>query len=167
MEAFTEKQSFIKSWWPLSFVFFIMAVIVPVINHHNEQLSIPDIIFPVFVLLCVGIIFFFFNLSSRIDETAISVKFGLFQRSYKAFKWDSIKAVQVKKYNPIMDYGGWGYRGLWRKNRAYSVSGNMGLQITFHDDSVVLVGTKEPDKMKNYLLYLKTKYQIAALAAFN
>lgn len=167
MEAFTEKQSFIKSWWPLSIAFFMMAAIVPVVNYNNGQLSVPDMIFPVFVLLSGGIIFFFFTLSSRIDEKAVSVKFGLFQRSYKVFKWEDIKTIEVRKYNPIMEYGGWGYKGLWKKNRAYSVSGNMGLQITFHNNARVLIGTKEPDKMKNYLLYLKTKYQIAALAAFN
>jgi len=30
-----------------------------------------------------------------------------------------------------------------------------------------MIGTKESEKMKNYLLYLKGKYQIAALAAIN
>ncbi|MES2382657.1 MAG: hypothetical protein V4538_16530 [Bacteroidota bacterium] len=167
MEAFTEKQSFIKSWWPLSIAFFIMAAIVPLLNYNNGQLSVPDMMFPVFVLLSSGIFVFFFTLSSRVDETAVFVKFGLFQRSYKVFKWEDIKTVEVRKYNPIMEYGGWGYKGLWKKNRAYSVSGNMGLQITFHNNSKVLIGTKEPDKMKTYLSYLKEKYQIAALGAIN
>ncbi len=165
MEAFTENQNFIKSWWLLMLIIFTLSVAAPIFINTSTSGTLEDLIYPFIIVFSVIILFFFLTLQSRIDEKYISVKFSVFHRNFKEFKWENIKTVEVKKYNPIWEYGGWGYRGWNKRNRAFSVSGNMGLQITLNNGNVVMIGTKEPDKMKNYLLYLKSKYKIAALAA--
>lgn len=64
-----------------------------------------------------------------------------------------------------MEYGGWGYRRrFYRKKRAYSISGNMGIELTLANGQTVMIGTRQPEKMQQYLDYLKQKYQISALA---
>lgn len=55
--------------------------------------------------------------------------------------WNEIASVEARKYRPILEYGGWGLRGLG-KNRAYNVSGTEGLQLVFKDGRRVLVGSR-------------------------
>jgi hypothetical protein len=164
MEAFSEEQNFIKNWWMLMLAILVLSG-APIYASSNQP--IDELIFPLIIMVIVIVFFYFLSLHSRIDDKGISVKFGFFQRHFKEYKWENIKSVEIRKYNPIWEYGGWGYRGWNRRNRAFSVSGNIGLQITLNDGNVVMVGTKESEKMKTYLLYLKGKYQIAALAAIN
>jgi hypothetical protein len=53
----------------------------------------------------------------------------------------------------LKEYGGWGIR-MGRNNKAYNVSGNIGIQIIFNDESKLLIGTNEPEEIANVLLRL-------------
>ena len=48
----------------------------------------------------------------------------------------------VRKYSPLREYGGWGVRGSFGKNKAYNVKGNQGIQIELKKGGKVLVGTQ-------------------------
>lgn len=54
---------------------------------------------------------------------------------------------EIRKYNAIRDYGGWGVKRKLRWGRAYNVSGNIGLQIYLNNGKKVLFGTQKPQAM--------------------
>ena len=85
-------------------------------------------------------------LITRIEEDGIYIKFTYFHKDFKFYPWDTIRYCEVKKYNPTMDYGGWGI-----KPGAYNVSGNMGMLIQFTRRDNLMIGTNNPDELKKTL----------------
>ncbi len=85
-----------------------------------------------------------------IKTDGIYVKFFPFHMSFRHYPWDQIHKSYVRKYNPILEYGGWGLRGLG-KNRALNVSGNQGLQLELEGNKRLLIGTRKPDELNNII----------------
>jgi hypothetical protein len=100
-------------------------------------------ILPVVVLL----LFRFLKLETIIDDEGVKCRFKPFQRKFKTFSSRDIVKFEVKKYNPILDYGGWGIR-YGRKGSAYNVRGNMGLHLELRNKKNFLIGTQTPDSLK-------------------
>jgi hypothetical protein len=53
-----------------------------------------------------------------------------------------IESFEVRTYRPVTEYGGWGIKGSSR-NKAYNISGNVGLQLKLKNGRRVLFGTQE------------------------
>lgn len=103
-----------------------------------------------FVFLIWGVVFFLFEktkLITAIYEKEIRLRFPPFFFKEKIIPLQMIKKMEVRKYNPITEFGGWGLRyGL--RGKAYNVKGNMGLQIQFINSKKLLIGTQKPDQVK-------------------
>ena len=107
----------------------------------------------VFLLSLIIIIFFLIiRLETIIKEDGIYVRFYPFHSHYRIYTWDSISQAYVREYKPIAEYGGWGMRmGLFGSGPAFNISGNKGIQLVFHDNSKLLIGTQRPDEMTEVL----------------
>lgn len=105
------------------------------------------------ILLSVGIpIFLSMNqLTLEIDEKFIYVKFRPYFNQFKSFSHADLQQVYVRKYKPIMEYGGWGIRIGLKKNKAYNISGSWGMQLVFADGSKLLIGTRKPKELEEAL----------------
>lgn len=99
-------------------------------------------------LITVGTLIstFFMSLNTKIDKEAIYVKFAPFESEWKSYPWATIKKCELKTYDPIKDYGGWGIR-----DGAYNASGDQGLLLTFNDGSQLMIGTQNPEGIKKVL----------------
>lgn len=95
------------------------------------------------------------KLDTYIDKTGVYVRFLPFQRKYKFFDWKSVASYEVRKYNPSLEFGGWGYRYRSGKKIAYSMRGRIGLQLTFLDGKKVMIGTQKSEEMFDFLKRLK------------
>lgn len=96
------------------------------------------------LMVVVNIALFYLSwrggLVTEILPDGIAVQFnGLTKRHY--YPWEEIAEIEARRYHPIREYGGWGIRGLG-KNRAYNVSGNEGLQLTFTNGKRLLLGSQ-------------------------
>lgn len=60
----------------------------------------------------------------------------------RCIKKEEIAGFEVHTYHPVSEYGGWGIRGS-RKNKAYNISGNVGVQLVLKNGRKVLFGTQE------------------------
>jgi hypothetical protein len=102
------------------------------------------------VFLIWGLVFFLFEktkLITAIYKKEIRLRFPPFFYKEKTIPIKLIQKMEVRKYNPITEYGGWGLRyGL--RGKAYNVKGNMGLQIQFINGKKLLIGTQKPDQAK-------------------
>jgi len=111
---------------------------------------------PFFIMTpLIPLIFSFVKLDTEIDEHGINIKYSYFYKRRVLF--NDIAAAYVRKYRPIVEYGGWGIKGWKKSNRAYNVRGNKGLQLELLDSDRVLIGTQKPDELAEIIEKIKNK----------
>ena len=158
MRVFKETQRFNQWWMRLVVVAGIIICgfsIGSVFNLIEEDPLKFWIVF-VFSLVTIAVLvalLFFVKLETKIDEQGIHYKFWPFNRKEKNLKWAEIRTCHVRKYSPLTEYGGWGYRaGIFRSNNgALNVKGNKGIQIKFNNGKQLLVGTQRENEASRVL----------------
>jgi len=93
------------------------------------------------------------RLYTNIDVNGISYQFYPFQLKYRNIFWEDLSQCYVRKYNPICEYGGWGFKA-WISGQAVNIKGNDGLQLVHKDGKKLLIGTSKPDELKSALISL-------------
>lgn len=117
---------------------------------------ISTVVFIVIIFIIVDI----HKLEIQVDEGGIRYKFFPYFRSFRTVHKEQIKEIYVRKYRPIMEYGGWGYRLGFARGRAYNIRGRWGLQLTFKDGKKLLLGTQKPIELDKVIDQVKTKWGI-------
>lgn len=135
----------------------ICAIVVQVVmgrpfgNHPA-----PD--FVLYLVLIIGLftswLVFRFKLLLQVDKEGIHYAFKPLHRKNELLKWEEIDKCYVRKYKPMREYGGWGWRYGCRGGRAFNMSGNMGLQIETKDGKKILIGTRRPDELQKVIMEL-------------
>lgn len=154
---FQEKQKFTQWWlWLLLIIiaFFILKPIYTAIveneNWTTAQWASLGIIILVMSLL------FSTSLETQIKEEGVYVRFFPFIVKPKFIPWSELSSVFVRKYSPLWEYGGWG----WRRNikgTAYNIKGNQGLQLVFKNKTALLIGTQKPEELKVVLRKMRER----------
>lgn len=154
---FKEEQQFRQWWW----IVIILGATIPamVMNIYAlyqqtvRGIQVGDspapnvVLIGGFVFLSVMIWgYFSLKLEVWIDQEGIHYRFFPLIFKNKLISKAEIQRFEIRKYKPILEYGGWGVRrGFGRKwQRAYNVSGNVGLQIYLTNGKKVLFGTQKP-----------------------
>lgn len=156
MNTFKEVQRF-DQWWLRVLLIVILAIAISplVMDWDNLTLSrfeIASVILSILVILGLFLGFWYvFKLETYIDNKGISYRFFPFHIKPRLKSWDEIKSATVRKYNPILEYGGWGYRISFTKKKALNTKGNKGVQLFFKNGNELLLGTQHPDKIKEIL----------------
>lgn len=114
----------------------------PMSNVGLIILSVLMVAFTVFVLSV--------RLETQILGDHIAYKLSPFHLKTRIVKFDELRSIGVRKYNPILEYGGWGLRGFG-KNVAYNISGSQGIQLELKSGHRILLGTKNPDAVQEAL----------------
>ena len=108
------------------------------------------------VLALVTVISFFmysFRLDTSILKDGIYYRFLPFQKKFKKIEWQSISKAYVRRYRPLIEYGGWGIR-FGPLGTAYNISGNKGLQLVLNSGKKFLLGTQKPEELERVLSHL-------------
>lgn len=150
---FYEVQRFNQWWfwliWILVFAIMISAIIF---SSDNEKTSYVGII----LVLIIALAMFIVRLKTIINEDGVYIRYFPFHLKYKRFLWDEIEEVYIRKYRPMLEFGGWGVRlGIGRKNIAYNLRGNIGLQLVLKNGKKVLIGTMQADAMQQIISKIK------------
>ena len=82
------------------------------------------------------------KLEVSIDHAGIHFRFPPLIRKTRTISREEIHRFEIRKYKPIVDYGGWGIKKRFKWGKAYNVSGNIGLQIYLKNGRKVLFGTQ-------------------------
>jgi len=103
-------------------------------------------------LLVLGGVFIFIlsgNLITEIWTDGIRYKFPPLLRKQRHIPLSEIVSAEVAKYNPIGEFGGWGWRKkVLKRKTAYNISGSMGVRVLKKDGSMVLFGTVHKEEMQ-------------------
>ena len=156
---FRETQRFNQPWiWALNLIMvgiFAYLIVSQLILHRPVGTHpAPDYLLFLFALIPIGLIllFYFIRLEVEIRRDGIYFRFPPFIPKTRLYRWEDIKQCYLRKYNPIMEYGGWGYRvGGKKSGIAFNVSGNMGVQIELKNGKKILLGTRKPKEAEEAL----------------
>ena len=100
-----------------------------------------------FLIIGVGLPLVTLSLRLILEVTAgqVTVRFAPITR--RMIPIAEIEAVEARTYDPIKEYGGWGIKGWSRRNMAYNMSGNQGVELTLRDGRQVMLGSQRADEL--------------------
>ena len=113
-------------------------------------------------LLIVTVIIFLFSFSltvscklvTIINDKGVFFRYYPFHWRFKYIDWKTIDKLSVVRYNPLLEYGGWGFRKKRRGAFAYTIKGRMGLLIDQKNSKSILIGTQRSESLKDILTKL-------------
>ncbi len=137
----------------------VVAIILGLINLNKGKGDwMGLIVISVIIVLSIFLLILSF-LYVRIEKESIIVRFVPFHLKPKVYLWADIESLELRKYKPLREFGGWGIKGT-KNNKAFNVSGDIGLQITFKSGKKLLIGTAEPQKLELALLEIREKMNL-------
>ncbi len=86
------------------------------------------------------------RLVTHVGPRRLTVRFVPFHWRPKNIDLSDVVSVESVTYSALREYGGYGVR-LARHGRAYNVSGNRGVRITFCSGRHLLIGSQRPDEL--------------------
>ncbi|EAQ48005.1 hypothetical protein [Leeuwenhoekiella blandensis] len=156
MKTFKEIQRFDQWWLRLLLVVILAIAVSPIVLEWDtldlSRYELASVILSILVVLALFLGFWYiFKLETTIDEKGITYRFVPFHIKSRFKSWQEIKSASIRKYHPIREYGGWGYRISFTKRKALTTKGKKGLQLVFQDGNELLLGTQHPEKIAQLL----------------
>ena len=128
------------------------SVIMAFMNDQSEGLSKDAYVVIVMGVVPLALLIYVFSVSNCLPmliRMEYIIKFTLLQRKFKTIKADEIASYEIRKYNALLEYGGYGIRlGRGARGKAFNVGGNMGMQFTFKNGKKFLLGTHQEEAFK-------------------
>lgn len=161
---YSEEQSFRQSVIPWIMLVSVLFVLIGFgfsfyqqlylgKPYGNEPMTNNGLIWSSIISFVVMSAAFLFILSGRlvteIWTDGIRYKFPPLIRKMRFIPIEEISKVEVSKYRPLIEFGGWGWRRrLLLRKTAYNVRGRIGVRVTLKKGSQILFGTQQQDEMK-------------------
>ena len=152
IDRFREEQAF-RQWWVMLLIGFVAAlqwwgfIQQIVLGKPWGSNPAPDwMMVLLWLLIGIGLPVFFvcLKLIVTVTDEAIDVHYRPLTR--RTIQIADVALVRARTYSPLREYGGWGIRGMG-SNRAYSVSGDRGVELTLVDGRKVLIGSRRADAL--------------------
>ncbi len=162
---FSEKQRFGQKWiWAILIganLIFFYGVFYQIFlrkSFEDNSMSNMQLLMASGLMLLFTLAILTLKLETYIKKDGIYVRFFPFHLTLKKYSWDNIQRFSVRQYDPIIEYGGWGFRfGFLKKGMAFNVSGNKGIQLVLKNGSRLLIGTNKPDEASETLKKLEQR----------
>ena len=156
MKVFKEEQRFRQVWLMVLLGFSLLVPVGLIINEYikyNTSMTTNEFLGSLIGIIASVLLIFIFKLSTRIDEKGIHYQFFPFHFSMKTLLWSEITKAEVRTYDPIGEYGGWGLRYSFNKKKgnAVNVSGDIGIQLTLKNGKKLLIGTQKKEAVSSVL----------------
>lgn len=97
------------------------------------------------VILLIAPVMRFARLSVEVRTDAIRIRF--FPFSTREVRTCEIVDCYIRRYRPILEYGGYGVRYSRRHGWAYNVRGTVGVQLRLRDGRRMLIGSDRADAL--------------------
>jgi len=164
--CFYERQR-LSPWFIIIPLLLLIGAAIVALQGNEIALLIILVIVVTTILL-----YFIFKMQTFIDENGLTIRMLPLTLNPKPIRWDEVESAYIRQYQPIKEYGGWGYRtniakvkGVkfsllrtpFHKEVAYNMQGNIGLQLILKDGRKVLIGTQKPEEIEELLDKLSLK----------
>jgi hypothetical protein len=152
---YREEQNF--AWWAYALLFGVELVLWLVLalafetapNHGAAPLFGSLGWLSVLVVLAspalilVGLL----RMTTEVTPSEARVWFGWFPTYRRVVPIASIQRLEVVRYRPLADYGGWGIRTGRDGERALNARGDRGVRLYLSDGSRLLIGSQRPEAL--------------------
>ncbi len=153
---YKEEQRFNQAWVFIililtalgSTVPFLVGIYVQEVLHrpwgNNPVKTGLLVFFFIFHFIIMGgliLLFIKMRLIVEIRKDAVCYQYPPIINKWRAIRKEDIKDFEVRKYKPVREFGGWGIKS-GSKKKAYTVSGNIGLQLYIKNGRKILFGTR-------------------------
>lgn len=141
-------------------VLTLVGLSVTVFTAEEQQDALISLVISTIALSGVVVFFASAKLTITIDQGALYYRYPPFVRKEKVVQKEDVSEIFVRKYRPIREYGGYGYRYSLRAGRALNISGNMGLQLVLTNGKKLLIGTQSPELLEHAVKRLKENWNM-------
>jgi hypothetical protein len=153
---YREEQAF--GWWVYALLAVVGVALMAVgwVGAHHARVGFdPPTAWPVEVplglavgltlpaVLVVGVL----RMITEVTPTELRVWFGWLPTYRRTVPIAAIKRLEVVRYRPILDYGGWGVRSGRDGERVLSARGDRGVRLFLADGSRLLIGSQDPEQL--------------------
>ena len=167
MKVFVEEQRFNQWWLYLLLAIPLISLVTPIIYNFDDYVNgdketLTGITISLVTVLIAILLILSIRLRTKIDENGIYYQFYPINFNEKFISWSDISKCYVRKYKPLTEYGGWGYRsGIGRRRgRALNIRGNQGIQLELKNGKKLLLGTQKEQLVKRTLESYKYKFNL-------
>lgn len=112
----------------------------------NPASNVVVIFFWIIFGIVIPFFFWFGGVRTEVRTNGLHLQIIPIPICAKHFDYAGIETYEACQYRPLRDFGGWGIR-FGPKGKAYTVSGNKGLQLTFKSGKNLLIGSQYPDRL--------------------
>ncbi len=167
---FAEEQRFTQWWLWAIMLFALLSVLVPflygiysqeVLNKSfgnqpmsTEGLAVTGTASTLLVLIII-VVFNRARLKTKISSDKLAVAFPPFFRKWKELVPGEIERYEIREYNAIREYGGYGVKRRFKYGQSYTISGNIGLQLYLKNGKRLLIGTQKRQAIEYAMRKLK------------
>src|SRR5947208_9953649 len=124
----------------VAMVFVVVVTVVAVFfSRPGDALLLA--IAPVVVVLVASLISLS-HLDVDVTDQGVSIAFRYLWPT-RRIQFAEIVGLDVRRYNPLLEYGGWGVR-LGPRGWGYMTGGNEGVQLRLRKGLPVLIGSRRP-----------------------
>jgi hypothetical protein len=150
-DSFYEEQKFTQKWvWFLLYSLWVLSSIVAVLVLLEKKAGLFIAFLPFLIVSVIVLFFKSVKLQTRITREGIFYRFFPLQRRFRLIKKSDIEKLEVKTYDPLREYGGWGIK-YGKNGWADSVKGDKGIYISLTSHKHILLGTSKPDEAELFL----------------
>jgi hypothetical protein len=83
-----------------------------------------------------------------VDASGVQARFAPWQRRGRHIPWEQVQGCRVRRYRPLVDLGGWGWRrSLNGRLEGYTTRGDQALELDLGDRHSLLIGTQRPEEL--------------------
>jgi hypothetical protein len=155
---FEEVQTFNKKsvqlFCKISIGVLIAAIAVILFTKKGEINLLIQLPFVALIICVVVALLANIKMVTQIRTDGIYVRFSPFRPRFEKYLWSNIDEVYLRKYDAMSEYFGWGIK-IGPSGMSYTHSGNIGIQILLFDKSKILIGTQQPEEIREILDSLK------------
>lgn len=89
----------------------------------------------------------FLRMTTEVTPTEVRVWFGWVPTIRRGLPAAGVTRVEVVRYRPLRDYGGWGVRFGRDGERVLNARGDRGVRLHLADGSKLLIGSQRPEAL--------------------
>ncbi len=149
MTKYIESQKF-YAWIGLLCLALSVFMIYLLVKTYNTPTFIVLLLVGLLPSLLLTLLFLTARLNTEIDQDGIRIKFIPFHLKQVRFNWTDIESCEVRKYNPLLEFGGWGIRYGFR-GKVYNTKGNIGIHLVLKSGRKVVIGTQNADMAGKFI----------------
>jgi hypothetical protein len=156
---YREEQNF--AWWVYALLFgvelvfwLVLAVVFEKAPNHGAAPffgSLLDTFGWLSVLVVLAspalLLVALLRMTTEVTPSQARVWFGWIPTYRRVVPITSIQRLEVVRYRPLVDYGGWGIRTGRDGERALNARGDRGVRLYFSDGSRLLIGSQRPESL--------------------